>query len=454
MLTSKYKSPFFAICLAVMVCMGTFSACGKDSGPEEIRNGTSGPTESASALTQTASGEKDKDASMDAYTETGSKEKTSEGSDTKASNLEPSGEDTQMTANPGGTAGSQTAEDPEIAAMFGENCITSQTFEVTLNEFDGAVWFVPYYHYPSEDQVAPFIQIIQDGEVLSWIRRPQNYAPESLSGQRFLSLDEVSFTDVNFDGITDVILIETYEDTTFATICYGEVDDYDDRVYFHSQEDLSENVTANAETLTASGVRDYVTGGTENGQFESYQDAYRTMARLKAMESTNKPVYDLIYVDDDEVPELVSDHPGYFVSLYTYHDGSIYVLMDEWGYGAFGNHGYDYAPRKNSLYNFNTDGAGAILKDAYMAISEDHSLEILAMLTSYNYDDENGNGMPDEEEWGADTYQEGLYSYVDGEYVRVSDDEWKKYHKGEYEPISGSTSLDELLAELTKPNIP
>lgn len=441
MLTSKYKSPFFALCLAATFCLGTFSACGKDPAPEEIQDESSGSAESESLPAQSDSEAKDEE-NGNLSTANDTKESAPEGSGAQESDADASDGDTQ------------TAEDPEIAAMFGENCITSQTFEVTLSEFDGAVWFVPYYHYPSEDQVAPFIQIIQDGEVLSWIRRPQRFMPESLSGQRFLSLDEVSFTDVNFDGITDVILIETYENAAFATICYGEVDDYDDRVYFHSQEDLSENVTANAETLTASGVRDYVTGGKENGQFESYQDAYQTMARIKAMESANKPVYDLIYVDDDEVPELVSDHPGYFVSLYTYHDGSIYVLMDEWGYGAFGNHGYDYAPRKNSLYNFDTDGAGAILNDTYMAIGEDHSLKILAMLTSYNYDDENGNGMPDEEEWGADTYQEGTYRYVDGEYVLVSEDEWKKYHKGEYEPISGCTSLDELLAELTKSNTP
>lgn len=441
MFASKYKNPFFALCLAAMVCMGTVSACGKDSGSEEIQEETSGPVASESVPAQAASGtggEESGELSAGIH----AKESTPEGSGTQGSHAEAPDGDTQM------------AEYPEIAAMFGENCIASQTFEVTLREFDGAVWFVPYYHYPSEDQIAPFIQIIQNGEVLSWIRRPRQFMPECLSGQRFQSLDEVSFTDVNFDGITDVILIETYENAAFATICYGEVDDHDGRTWFYSQDDLSENVTANADTLTASGVRDYLTGGKENGQFQSYQEAYQTMARIKALEAGKEPQYDLIYVDDDAVPELVSDHSGYFVSLYTYHDGSIYVLMDDWGYGAGGNHGYDYAPRKNSLYNFDTDLAGAILNDTYMAISEDHSLEILATLVSYNYDDENENGIPDEGEWGADTYREGTYRYVDGECVPVSEDEWKKHDKGGYEPLLGRMSLSELQAALTKSNTP
>lgn len=415
MLTLKYKSSLFAVCLAAMVGMGIFSACGQDEIQDEgIQDEISAPVDSASMPAQTDSGEKSEEA--------------------VASNEDP-----------------QVSEDTELAAMFGDNCITSQTFEVTMSEYDGKVWFVS--HYPSKDEDTPFIEIIQNGEVLSKIKNP--YVPESLSGQRFRSLDAVSFSDVNFDGNTDIILIETYGNTTFAAIYYGNIDHfYSDTCYvwFYEQEYLSENATANAETLTASGVCDYITGGKKNGQFENYQDAYQTLARIKELETSGDPdynlKYDLIYVDDDEIPELVSDHPGYFVSLYTYRDGAIYTLMDEWGYGAFGNPGYEYAPRKNSLRNYDADDAGAVLNITFMTINESFSLEVVAAIVYYQFDDINGNGEPDEGEWDSEDYEGASYIYVDHELVPISDEEYAAYDLGDYEFFVGEMSYDELRTAL------
>lgn len=429
MLTSKYKSSLFAVCLAAMVGMGMLSACGQDDIQDEI----SEPIDSATMFAQTDSGEKSEE-DKKLLVETETKETSSEESDTKSSEVEASN------------------EDPQLTAMFGDNCITSQTFEVTMSEYDGKVWFVPYY--PSKDEDASFIEIIQNGEVLSRVRTP--YVPESLAGQRFRSLDAVSFADVNFDRNTDIVLIETYGDTTFAAIYYGSVDfsyyDASYKVYFYSQEDLSENATANAETLTISGVCDYITGGKKNGQFENYQEAYQTLARIKELETAGDPdynlKYDLIYVDDDEIPELVSGHPGYVVSLYTYRDGTLYTLMDTWPYGAFGNSGYAYAPGKNSLRNYDADHAGAIMYTTYMTISEDYSLEIVAEIVDYQFDDINGNGVPDEGEWDSDDYEGASYIYVDNELLPISDEEYAAYDLGDYEYFVGEISYDELQAAL------
>lgn len=90
-----------------------------------------------------------------------------------------------------------------------------------------------------------------------------------------------------------IILIETYGNTTSAAIYYGNIDysfnDTSYKVWFHDQDDLSENATANAETLAASGVCDYITGGKKNGQFENHQDAYQTLARIKELETAGDP---------------------------------------------------------------------------------------------------------------------------------------------------------------------
>lgn len=440
MLTLKYKSSLFAICLAAVVGMGIFSACGQDEiQDDEIQDEISEPIDSASTLAQTGPGEKsEEDKNLSAETET--KETSPEESDRKSSEAEASSEEPQM------------SEYPELAAMFGDNCITSQTFEVTMSEYDGKVWFVS--HYPSKDEDTPFIEIIQNGEVLSRIKNP--YVPESLSGQRFRSLDAVSISDVNFDGNTDIILIETYGNTTFAAIYYGNIDYfYSDTCYvwFYEQEDLSENATANAETLTASGVCDYITGGKKNGQFENYQDAYQTLARIKELETSGDPdynlKYDLIYVDDDEIPELVSGHPGYSVSLYTYRDGVLYTLMEKWGYGAFGVSAYEYAPRKNSLRNYDADHAGAVMYTTYMTISEDSSLEIVVTIKSCHFNDIDGDGYPDGEELESEeSYDVTDYISVDGEYVLISEEEYAAYDLGDYEFFVGEMSYDELRTAL------
>lgn len=100
-------------------------------------------------LAQTGSGEKsEEDKNLSVETET--KETSPGASDTKSSEADASNEGSQMT------------EDPQLAAMFGDNCITSQTFDVTMSEYDGKVWFVPYY--PSKGEDTHFIEIIQEAK--------------------------------------------------------------------------------------------------------------------------------------------------------------------------------------------------------------------------------------------------------------------------------------------------
>ena len=113
-----------------------------------------------------------------------------------------------------------------------------------------------------------------------------------------------------------------------------------------------------------------------------------------------------------------------------------------------GNAGYEYAPGKNSLRNYNTDYARAILHTTYMSKTEKNTLETRARIDIYNFDDVNGNGIPDENETGS----MGLYSkiYVNGE--EAADEEWKTYDMGEYEILTGDMSFEELKIKLSGEN--
>ncbi len=331
---------------------------------------------------------------------------------------------------------SSAADQDEIAKRFGDGCIVEQTFEVEFSEYQGKVWFVPVRSGQGLE-----IKVIQGEEVLTEL---DSYVPGALEGEPFGSLDAVYFYDMNYDGCTDIVLIETYGDTTFAAVYYGVgAAGTDDSVYFMLQEPLSAALTERVEVPSIKEIRNYISGGRKNGEFSGYQEAYEAVAKLCDMEGTDR-AYDLIYVDEDDIPELAACHRGYAVSLYSYWDGTVYTLMDDWGYGAMGNAGYAYSQRKNSVRNDNSDYAGAILYTTYMAVSNHQTLDVMTCIETLNFDDVNQNGYPDEEEMDS----MGMYSvsYIDG--VEVSAEEAVSYDVGGYEFIEGRMTLEELLRAL------
>ncbi len=243
---------------------------------------------------------------------------------------------------------------------FGESCIASQTFEVSLSEYDGNVYFVP--HTASADSSYPYIQFIQGYTLLSEF---QMFIPEEFLGREFESLDAVSFYDMNYDKNTDILTIQTYGGTSFAVVYYGYEPDTGETIFI-PQEDLSANLTAKVSPLTIPAIRNFLSGGKKNGEFADYSEAYTAVSWLYELERSFEQGYDLVYFDSDAIPELVAGAAGYYTSLYTYSNGYVYTLMDRWAYGAMGNAGYEFSSRKNSLRNYNTDYAGAILYTTYI----------------------------------------------------------------------------------------
>ena len=179
--------------------------------------------------------------------------------------------------------------------------------------------------------------------------------------------------------------------------------------------------------------------------------------------SLSKLKYDLVFFDDDNIPELVVTNTGYNTRLYTfaYEDGGkvIYAMKEEgdeegeeygWAYGAGGNHGYEFIPRANVLRNINADHAGLIMYYAFYKLDPDkHNLvdKFDGVLRENHFVDKNGNGEVDEDE--MDDYVEEVASYYVGdkkvnaeearEYVVVSDD---------FEPLEGTRDADAFRALL------
>ena len=116
-----------------------------------------------------------------------------------------------------------------------------------------------------------------------------------------------------------------------------------------------------------------------------YKKAYRKI--VKQFEKDNPAIsssyfsvknkYSLIHIDKNKTPELVCEHAGYYIAVYTYKKGKAKCLTyrkDKWGemfvwsFGAMGNYGYYYIPKKNTIFNRNANGAGAEYIDSFFTI--------------------------------------------------------------------------------------
>lgn len=192
-------------------------------------------------------------------------------------------------------------------------------------------------------------------------------------------------------------------------------------------------------------------GGCTNGStgvMNEEQAAYiqEYIDKIRACEKDAADLqYDLIYLDEDEIPELVVGQTGYDVSVYTFSSGKLYTIIAHWPYGAMGNAGYEYIPKKNVIRNENADLAGAILYTSYDRVNEDHEIESYyeKTLSSWAFRDINHNyAIDDNEPITEDRY----YYYGDQE---ITAEEYEAYFMlGEYHWLQGSKDASEILAEL------
>ena len=159
--------------------------------------------------------------------------------------------------------------------------------------------------------------------------------------------------------------------------------------------------------------------------------------------------YDLIYFDNDDIPELVVGIDGYFSSMYTFSDGSIYALMHNWPYGVGGNHGYQYMEKTGIIYNYNTDYAGLEGYSTYYEITDEHSIAVKYCLRAA-YEDESGNIIQDTEEIEEDKWKY-YYDTDETEEVEISKSEYESYdilNVDEYKSMYGQYTEEEIMGRL------
>jgi len=101
--------------------------------------------------------------------------------------------------------------------------------------------------------------------------------------------------------------------------------------------------------------------------YKIINEIYKTPSEYSEMK------YSLLYFNDDDIPDLMADYNGYFVSLYVYANDKLYTVVDSWPYGVGGNHGYEFD--KGTISNWNSDYAGFISTKSLYILKDNMEFE-------------------------------------------------------------------------------
>ena len=189
----------------------------------------------------------------------------------------------------------------------------------------------------------------------------------------------------------------------------------------------------------------------------SYEEAYIEVINNfnnyaeYATDGSNRK-YDLIFVDDDNIPELVVEDGICMVYLFSYADGEIHTIMDGWPYGAGGNHGYTYGPYTNLIENINSDYAGGCYWIWYGHISENHELvDDPVSRHSQAFPEGTDDVWSYLEKWDGESW----YYYLDNNEVTKEEYEASLYPDVEIPyMIMGNYSYDEIMYYLNNETTP
>ena len=143
--------------------------------------------------------------------------------------------------------------------------------------------------------------------------------------------------------------------------------------------------------------------------------------------------YSLLYVTDDDIPELLVDCCSYWISLYTYVDNKVYPIMEYNPYGTWGRM-YEYRYREGIIYSpcYSFEGDTQINYDELYKINDNYVLEALYTYSnslSYKWNSEN----------------EVKYYFDANE---ISKEQYDEYLGSKYEILEGVYSAEEIKEHL------
>ena len=329
---------------------------------------------------------------------------------------------------------------------------TEQTFDVDLPMFDGQCRLISWDGNPDTNEDAKILLTVDGNyECGSTIGTDDNFEDSHL---HMKTISAIGLFDFNADGRKDIEVIgKDWEGNDALSLLKCEPG-YEGNYYFSLQPGASNLILSQIKgELTIPNLKAELLGDNTSGTIDNWKDAFKLVLRFTSDKEDLK--YSLAYVDNDDIPELVVDRTGYEVSVYKFSNGTAYPVIEEWGYGAFGNHGYDYAPKKNCMRNYNSDYAGAIGYTSYFSIHDNGETVEDYSVKTMNFKDLDGDGIPSTEELEAsdDSDWEGTIEYGKGNGEWFTEEEAKAEIENiestyKFTGLYGEYSYEELLSQL------
>lgn len=230
----------------------------------------------------------------------------------------------------GSAAGAAGNDGPAASAGNGGKLIENQTFQLNLTPY-GQVTFVSCEPDTDLDPMADAAFSVQrDGQVLYTL--PGVFADNVRANEIFYEVEAVSFPDINQDGYDDIIIICSYEPASGpdrgtvhqeARIYMGSTDGS-----FTLEKDLMDETNSALAVITIESVKGFLGIGRADAGAQTWQQAYIGLIQNDQVLGGYEG-YDLIYLDDDEIPELVEigNSAAAGCRLISYFDGELDVTQ-------------------------------------------------------------------------------------------------------------------------------
>ncbi len=246
-------------------------------------------------------------------------EKADEFPDTTEENGGKTGELPDTTEENGGQEASQNTG----------NLIEEQSFSVTLRPL-GQVQFASYRPDTSQDLFADVtFSIEKNGTRLQEL--PGVFENNCRSNESFLRVDAVSFLDYNQDGYDDIITICSYSMASGPDAAkeYSEIRYYSgsENGAFIFENEMSVAATSALTEISIETAKSFIGVG-KGVSAEPWQQAYIDYLTQES-EVESQEGYTLIYLDGDEIPELVEigDCEAVGCRIVNFSDGAVHVAQ-------------------------------------------------------------------------------------------------------------------------------
>lgn len=229
-----------------------------------------------------------------------------------------------------------------------DRLIEDQTFKVNLKPL-GNVTFASYEPDTALDPLADVVfELQRDGQAIAVLEG--EFEDNIRANEVFDQVEAVSFPDYNRDGYSDIIIICSYLPASGPQVdgAYSSARIYRGNAHgsFVLEKELSEEANSALADKTVKTVLGFLGAdrGTANPADSEWKQAY--ISYLQQSDEEQWQGYNLIYVNDDDIPELVeignSEAAG--CKIVSYGDGKIEESQ-------LSRLGFSYIERENLLCN-------------------------------------------------------------------------------------------------------